>query len=151
MASKHAAQSIELQPAGVPADYVDPSHPHFPYDVESQPPAYKKSAPYLRISKRALWTAVAIFVVIGLIVGIVAASISICVNRFHVHEHAAPVITPSSVATSQVSGFHTVYITTTVSPLQDIRPDAPLRPIATTSEKDVVTCPTNFCPTPTST
>jgi hypothetical protein len=39
-----SAKPIEPQATGVPADFVDPNHPHFPHDVEAQPferPYYK--------------------------------------------------------------------------------------------------------------
>ena len=55
-------QPIASQPTGAPADYLDPNHPQFPYDVEVQPLA----TPLLQ-KKRTQITAIVLFVVLSIV------------------------------------------------------------------------------------
>ncbi|KAF1829865.1 hypothetical protein BDW02DRAFT_602201 [Decorospora gaudefroyi] len=47
-------EPIPLQPMGVPADHVDPNHPHFPTDPEAQLPPRQHFAAVPCLSKKKL-------------------------------------------------------------------------------------------------
>ena len=90
---------IELQQTGVPADYSDPNHPHFPTDTEAQLPRRSFSTPRTCLSKRFVYIIFGLVLGLGLVVGGVFLGIKLGTDQ--------------ALAEHQESSNGTTYVTTT--------------------------------------
>jgi hypothetical protein len=119
---------LSSQPTGVgiPADHLDPNHPHFPYDdLEAQPSvrAYYKFAPYL--SKKAVIILAGIFLVLGSFALAVLTGVKIGVGQVKAPTNASvPVETVYQTTTINATALVPILDTptTTVTMFMTVRP-----------------------------
>jgi hypothetical protein len=113
--------SIELskiapQPTGVPADYVDPNHPYFPTDAESQLPSrsYNKTCTYF--SNKWFLIISSLILVLGLVIASLLIGIKMglskCPNEQALVYETTIVTSTSTGGTVQVTPEPTTITTT---------------------------------------
>lgn len=108
---------ITPQPTGVPADYVDANHPHFPHDSEAQypPPSFGKTSAFL--SKKWVWIAACLVLGPGLIILSLIIGIQIGMSKFP-HEQATvyetTIVTLTSTGGTARIKPEPTYTTTTI-------------------------------------
>jgi hypothetical protein len=111
-------EPIAPQSTGVPVDYRDPSHPHFPGNPECQPSVrdHYMYAPFM--SKKAVWIIGAIFLILASLA--VATVTGIKVGTSQIHQPP-----PANMTQVETIFGTTEILATTLFPL-------PKRPNATT-------------------
>lgn len=125
---------IATHTTGVPADHIDPNHPHFPTDSEAQllpRPSYRLNP---CLNKKSLWITFLAFLVTGSLIGAIFAGIKVGTDRAiagHNKANGTVYVTTTVVQTTMVDVSVTPKPTTVTQILSTIRDDSSGKPTAT--------------------